>query len=200
MLKSFPFKVLKTKVSYRKLSSFTDEDLVEYYRFNQDLEIVTMLMDRYADAIAGMSINYLKNEQDTEDFIQELYLKLVNKLKYTNIRNFRSWLLVTIKNLLVDTGRKDQIRIKYLDKIVSEGVFEQTTTIVEEEPELDQLLNSLNILNENERKCLEEIYLREKSYKETMDTHNWSFNEIRGYRDRAIRKLRKYLNEEQKQH
>ena len=193
MLDKFPLRIIKQKSYASRLPHLSDEELVAYYKRSNDAEALSILLGRYTDVVAGMSINYLKNACDVDDFSQELYLKLSEKLKFSEIRNFRSWFLTTVKNFLIDTGRKDQTRLMHMEKLNSEssGLYEMAQEVA---PRIEEVCNSFDILNENEKKCIEELYLKDKSYKEAMNENGWTFNELRGIRDRAINKLRKHFS------
>ena len=179
------------------MNRLSDEELVSSYKKTEDAELVTFLLARYADVITGMSLNYLKNETDVEDFSQDLYIKLVQNLKNGEIRNFRSWFLTIIKNSLIDTTRKQQTRIMHMEILKSESsdLYELEK---EDSFKIEEVFNSMIVLNEKEKKCIEELYLNEKSYKEAMDDNGWSFNEVRGFRDRAIVKIRKHISKTRK--
>lgn len=181
---------LSTGSSLTKLS---DEELIKKYKTTLQPKIVAVLMDRYADNIAGISINYLKNEHDAEDLIQEFYLKLIEKLKYGNIKNFKGWLLFTLKNHLIDTKRRKDVRKKYI-KFILDKKEQVYIYPINENLDKEQLNMALNCLKDEERACIEKIYLMEMGYKEIMEENNWTFNQIRGYRDRAIKKLKTRLH------
>ena len=58
------------------------------------------------------------------------------------------------------------------------------------------LQTALESLPEHERLCIEAIYLEGLSYKEVMERHRWTFNKLRGTRERALKKLRNLLKQE----
>ena len=58
-----------------------------------------------------------------------------------------------------------------------------------------QIPELLQHLNSDESACLEAIYLKGHNYQEVMASHGWTFNQVRGYRDRGIRKLRQLLTD-----
>ncbi|HHG84462.1 MAG TPA: hypothetical protein ENJ82_06920, partial [Bacteroidetes bacterium] len=55
---------------------------------------------------------------------------------------------------------------------------------------------ALKSLKDEERLCIRMIYLEELSYQEVMAQTGYSFNQVRGYRDRAVRRLRTLLQDD----
>ncbi len=167
---------------------FSDKELIDMYQNRPDPKLVAELLHRYSGQIAGICLGHFKNDADIEDLAQEVFLKIVEKLKSQSIQNFKAWLYSLVRNMIIDQHRKNK---KVPD--ISE-IFEETDENVEkklmDESEKLRLSNTLKLLNEHERNCIDLIYLQEKSYHEVMQTTGLTFNQLRGLRDRAIRKLR----------
>ena len=94
----------------------------------------------------------------------------------------------------------DQLRKKqHYQKHRTQFGHEQPEGGGTEEPDelgMDQqhLRKALGQLLEHERLCIEAIFFEELSYKEIMKRHGWSFNQLRGTRERALKKLRDLLS------
>jgi RNA polymerase sigma factor (sigma-70 family) len=174
------------------LLPLSDNDLVEAYQRQEDPHVISILMERYASAIVGMSMKYLKDEEAVRDFSGDLFLKLRKKMRNAEIRNFKSWLLTMVSNQLNDLNRKTKVRQDYKIRVSSNG-----QEIVEEELDFEMdkahLANALLSLSEEERLVIQRIYYHGESYQEIMETQQWTFNQVRGKRDRAITKLRGLL-------
>ncbi|MEM7370507.1 MAG: sigma-70 family RNA polymerase sigma factor [Bacteroidota bacterium] len=170
----------------------TDSELVSYYQKTEDLQAISLLMDRYSDAIVGLSMRYLKNEDDVRDFANDMYMKLVDKLRDADVRNFRAWLLTTVNNRLNDLGRKIKVRKGYVNSFQGRG--EET---IEENLDFGMdhhlIASALDLLSEKEQRIIRDLYFKEKSYQDIMEEMDLSFNQVRGTRDRAIKKLKSSL-------
>ena len=184
---------LKAKERIIDLNDASDEYLIDLYKETGQKRYIKSLMKRYSGLIVSCTINFYRNDDDVIDFTQELFLKLCDKLMTQEINNFRGWLLTSIRNHHIDNVRKEQNKKKYLQYLTSR------------EPEYDESLllkfnyepvhQALNRLTEQERTCIKAVYFEDKNYDEIMQSENWTFNQVRGFRDRGIKKLRKLLNQ-----
>lgn len=168
---------------------FTDIELIEAFRSSGDLALVSQLMDRHREAITGMAYNYLKDREEVQDFAQELFIRLRDKLEKAEIRNPRSWLLTVVRNMLVDKFRSKATRKEVLtEQLVERGEWDGEGN--EKESMFKQLESEIEGLSEQEQFVIDRIYLKSESYAKISEETGMTFNQIRGYRDRAIAKLR----------
>lgn len=62
---------------------------------------------RQADTVYRVCYSFMKNRTDTEDMVQETFLKLLSTGKeFENQRHERAWLIVTASNLCKDNLKK----------------------------------------------------------------------------------------------
>ena len=62
---------------------------------------------RQVDTVYRVCYSFMKNKADTEDLVQETFLKLLSTGKtFENERHERAWLIVTASNLCKDSLRK----------------------------------------------------------------------------------------------
>ena len=62
---------------------------------------------RQVDTVYRVCYSFMKNRADTEDLVQETFLKLLSTGKiFENQRHERAWLIVTASNLCKDTLKK----------------------------------------------------------------------------------------------
>ena len=61
------------------------------------------------------------------------------------------------------------------------------------EEKLEQLQDALVRLSEEQKKCIELFYFKEKSYKEVSDLTGFSINEVKSYLQNGKRNLKGYL-------
>lgn len=63
--------------------------------------------NRQVDTVYRVCYSFMKNRADTEDMVQETFLRLLSaKKKFENDRHEKAWLIVTASNLCKDTLRK----------------------------------------------------------------------------------------------
>ena len=175
----------------RHLSRMSDKELVQYFRRQTDAQAIAILLSRHNGLIFGMAMKRLKDEAATEDFVGDIFLKVYDKLQKSEVSNFRSWLGSMVNNQLHDMGRKQKVR----------AMYEQGPKDESSDPEkhwqwaMDEtaLSDAIAELKDNEKIVIRGVYFEEKSYHEIGEEQGWSFNQIRGARERAIRKLRDKL-------
>jgi len=62
---------------------------------------------RQVDTVYRVCYSFMKNKADTEDMVQETFLRLVStKKRFENERHERAWLIVTASNLCKDSLKK----------------------------------------------------------------------------------------------
>ena len=62
---------------------------------------------RQADTVYRVCYSFMRNKADTEDLVQETFLKLLSTGKtFENERHERAWLIVTASNLCKDSLKK----------------------------------------------------------------------------------------------
>lgn len=189
MVKSL-FKKFKLRQGQEPLSEFTDEELVVQYQQKEDHRIVSELMQRYSKHIAAFAWQHLKDEADVEDFVQDVFIKLSEKLLRSEISRFKSWLYAFMKNHLADQRRRDQLFDAFAEGQQKKPEATESLAAVEKKIDHEHLLEALDGLNEKEQKCLKMLFFDEESYSEIMKATGLSFNQVRGIKDRSLKKLK----------
>lgn len=187
-------KLLNFRADPKKLS---DAALIKRYQKTSDQDLIVVLMERYVPQISGLAYRYFRDQDDIADFRSDLFEKLVRKLDQVDtaeIRQFDRWLCRLIKNTALDTLRKQQTYRGYtLDFAEAREANPESDRINLKVMDNPHLHTALKTLKEEEQLCIRMIYFEELSYQEVMGQTGFSFNQVRGYRDRAIRRLRSLL-------
>ncbi len=62
---------------------------------------------RHVDTVYRVCYSFMKNRADTEDMVQETFLRLLSaKKEFQNERHEKAWLIVTASNICKDTLKK----------------------------------------------------------------------------------------------
>jgi RNA polymerase sigma-70 factor, ECF subfamily len=88
------------------------------------------LYDAHAQALFAFLLNFTRNEADTRDLLQELFVKLAQRPELLNgVRDERAFLLHLAHNLAIDLVRRRGTREKNYDKLAAElnSVFAPAT-------------------------------------------------------------------------
>ena len=71
-----------------------------------DKEIIA-IYNRHVDTVYRICYSYMKNGPETEDMVQETFLRLITSRKtFDNLRHEKAWLIVTASNLCKDSLKK----------------------------------------------------------------------------------------------
>jgi len=93
--------------------AITDEELMALIQTG-DHQSFSVLYDRYS----GMTLNFFykmlwKDREKAEDFMQDLFMKIVNKpQQYDTSRPFKTWLFSVANNMCKNEYRKAEVRVK----------------------------------------------------------------------------------------
>lgn len=175
-----------------------DLGLILKYKETKDTAFVAELMDRYSSHIIAFGVNNLKNREDVKDFTNDIFLKLCDKLYKDNIANFKSWLYIFMKNMFYDQKRKQQLHLKYLKRQTPNTYYLLENQLLYD-IDKKHLYSALDRLADKEKRCVHLLYMEGKNYGEIMSETGWTFNQVRGIRDRATRKLKATISLELKE-
>ncbi|NCU05999.1 MAG: sigma-70 family RNA polymerase sigma factor, partial [Chitinophagaceae bacterium] len=89
-------------------TTLSDTELVELYRGNGDLTILSSLYQRYMDLVYGICLKYLKDAETAKDAVINIYEELISKLKQHEVSNFKSWLYTLSRNHCLMQLRKEK--------------------------------------------------------------------------------------------
>jgi RNA polymerase sigma-70 factor, ECF subfamily len=102
----------------QELSELSDRELVERFQAG-DKNVLTELLNRYQSRIYRLSYGILRNPQDAEEVIQEVFLRLFQKLdSFKGDSTFASWLYrVAINTTYMKLREKKGADLLYLDSV-----------------------------------------------------------------------------------
>jgi RNA polymerase sigma-70 factor (ECF subfamily) len=59
---------------------YTDQELLDRYRNDQDNKWLEVLLPRYTLLVFGLCMKYLKNEADAKDAVQQVCIKVIAEI------------------------------------------------------------------------------------------------------------------------
>lgn len=149
----------------------SDPELVELYRKEPDLEVLGVLYKRYMYLVYGVCMKYLKNRDDSQDAVMQIFETLVTDIPRFEIRNFKSWLYGVTRNHCLMKLRKDHAERNRHDQFSGE-IFMESTAVLHpiednEDSGLQERLKAcMEQLKEEQRQCVEMFYYHQRCYKE----------------------------------
>jgi len=152
-----------------------------------------MLFERYTHLVFGVCMKYLKNEENSKDAVMQIFEQLFDKLLLHQISNFPSWLHTVARNHCLMQLRKPQ---KEIDTENIPDIFVENPDDLHQTMEANELAvqNAVNLLDENQQRCIRLFYLEEKSYKEVQQITGFSYNEVKSFLQNGKRKLKIILS------
>jgi RNA polymerase sigma factor (sigma-70 family) len=176
----------------------TDAELVLRYKATRDPALVGTLFERYAHLALGVSFRYLRQREDAEDAVIEVYEHLLTALLKHEVTNFRSWLHSVVANhcRMVLRRRKGapasvEATDALLDAVLASAPLARDAEDTEEE--MDALQTALGRLGEGQRRCLELFYLEGHSYVEVARESGYALNEVKSHIQNGKRSLKALL-------
>jgi RNA polymerase sigma factor (sigma-70 family) len=185
------------KQDKQNIHDLTDHELILKYRQTSDPEIIAELFQRYTHLVYGVCLKYLDDKDEAKDAVMEIFEGLLEDILRHEIHNFKSWLhSVTRNHCLMKLRKTKPIRMdmEALDENNDEVFVEFPLDLhLEDELEehtLKEMGSAMVTLKEPQRRCLELVYLEDKSYAEVCEITGYSMNEVKSHVQNGKRNLK----------
>lgn len=184
----------------KKISHHTDIELLDKYRQDGNSAWLGELYNRYSHLVFGLCLKYLKDEETAKDAVLAIFEKLITDLRSREVATFQHWLYAVSKNhclmMLRNNGREAKRKVVYHHE-VSAHVLEENDILSHtqmRETGLLKLEAAISRLNEEQKECITLFYLKEKSYKEIVETTGYNIGEVKSHLQNGRRNLRLILD------
>jgi len=172
----------------------SDEELLNTYKISGDSRCAGLLLQRYTLLLLGVGMKYLKDKAQAQDAVQQVFLKALTHMLHEDIRNFKGWLYILMRNhcfqLLRDSSKwVDDSALAYVPQQDGESKEE----LMWQEYTLEQLSVALQELNTEQKITIELFYLHKQSYKQITDATGYSFEQVKSYIQNGKRNLKTIL-------
>ncbi len=171
----------------------SDQQLLENFYADHDGEWLGLLLPRYTLLLLGVCMKYLKDEEESKDCVQQIFLKVITELKKYRVDYFKSWLYMVAKNhcLMKIRDKQGKTPVELTERYMSAA---------EEKPDLPDLLQddhtlmlmseALKELSEEQQQCVTLFYLQKKSYQEISEMTGFTMMQVKSYIQNGKRNLR----------
>ena len=180
-----------------KYNQYSDLELIAEYKNTENKLFVGILYKRYSHLVLGLSLKYLKNEDEAKDAVMQIFEKLFADLLKHQIEFFKSWLYTYSKNFCLMIIRTRQSKLKKEIELENNAdLFMETESGLhlnkadEKEKQFVALENAIEELSEEQKKCVDLFYLKEKSYVEIAEMTGFTLNEVKSYIQNGKRNLK----------
>lgn len=187
---------------FRRKADFSDTDYLSEYRRTGNLTELGELYERHMDMVFAVCFRYLRDEDDAKDAVMQVFEQLIEELKTSEVRNFKSWLHSVTRNHCLM-----QLRAKRV-VVGDEGLFEHEayeTFVVQTsetdatlETQLSDLGDCLQTLAVEQRKSVELFYFQQLCYQQIAEQTGFALTKVKSYLQNGKRNLK--LCMEGKQH
>ncbi len=178
--------------------TLSDADLLKRFYADGNNEWLGILMQRYTMLLLGVSMKYLKNEEEAKDAVQQVFLKAINELHKYKVEYFKSWIYMIAKNhclmQLRDKGRFNA-EINERTMAVADGPEEKNIHL-EKDRALTSMAAALLQLNKEQQLCVTLFYLEKKSYQEIAGISGFSMMQVKSHIQNGKRNLKLIMERE----
>lgn len=185
--------------NYLKKSPYqeTDQQTVQLFSdFKKgDVNAFSKLYDLHVNMLYNYGYRLTTDMELLKDCIQDVFIKIYNKrTELDAVLNFKSYLLISLKNKLCDESRKrihlSDVAVEELDTVSDENV-ENDYIAVEKENLNNAFVNRiLDQLSPRQRKAIVLYYIEEKKYEDICTIMDMNYQSVRNLIHRGITKLR----------
>jgi len=181
-------------------NTLSDNELILLYKENSDKEIIGNLYKKYTRFVFLVSLKYLKDKDESEDAVMQIFEKLFIDLKNHKIDNFKAWLHTVTRNHCLMKLRKNQSTLKKTQeyKIDSENSMESEDYLhlnekTDDEIKFKNVREAIDGLNNEQQKCIQLFYIESKSYNEVADITGYTLKNVKSYIQNGKRNLKNSL-------
>lgn len=176
--------------SHSTYKDLSDEDLLRKYQLSRDNAWLGILLPRYTLLLLGVAMKYLKDKDEAQDAVQQIFLKAMTHLPAEPVQNFKGWLYILMRNHCLQNLRDKNLPLPEdtVQKLKAEP--DALAEIQWKEQNLEQLSEAMQDLNEQQRSAVEFFYIQQLSYQQIMERTGWSFMQVKSHIQNGKRNLK----------
>lgn len=185
-----------------KYQHITDQELLEQFYADHNNEWLGILLQRYTLLLLGVSMKYLKNEEEAKDSVQQIFLKVIQELQKYKVEYFKSWLYMVAKNhcLMKLRDRQGKATTEINERLAAKPEEEtDRQKLLQTDHTLDLMEWALKELNPEQQQCVTLFYLQKKSYQEISNTTGYNMLQVKSYIQNGKRNLKILIEQKQQE-
>ena len=184
----------------------TDQELVLLYRQSADMKILGDLYQRYMELVYGVCLKYLKEPEQAQDAVMQIFEELVSKLKKHEVENFRGWLHQVAKNhCLMQLRTPKNLKTVEISPLLMQneedvhlnGVMSDRSPSEEKEENFNKLEKCIDSLSDEQKMMIKLFYLEGKCYNEIVGITGRDWNHVRSAIQNGRRNLKLCMEKEE---
>ncbi len=149
----------------------SDNILIERFRKENDLEVLGQLYHKYMHLVYGVCLKYLKNREESQDAVMQIFEILIKEVPKHDINVFKNWLYGVSKNYCLMKLRK-QTSEKAKQHAYADHFFMENAPnvhLLDKEVPVDltkALKTCIDKLKETQKQSVALFYFEHKCYRE----------------------------------
>lgn len=175
----------------------SDYDLVENLRHG-DIDAFDQVFKKYGDRLFGFALGYLKSKEETEELVQNVFLKIwENRKNLKKESSLKSYLFTIAYHEMCQLFRKKQVHERFLNERISSADYTiNPDEQLEYKATLEQVNKLIEKLPEKQRVIFEKSRNEGKSTKEIAEEMNLAPGTVDNQISATLKFLRKHLSED----
>ena len=174
----------------------SDNHLVELLQ-KGNVAAFDSLFEVYSPKLYGFALKYFKNETDTEELVQEVFVKVwENRQSLKSELSFKSYLFTIALNQIRKHFNKKATSLRYLESLQNDPEFSDQVMTDDYETTLRQIYQIIEQMPPRRREIFMKSKLEGKSSKEIAAELNISAGTVDNQVSEALRYIRSRLNTE----
>lgn len=179
----------------------SDAQLISEFSSTGDLEILGELYSGYLHLVYGVCLKYLKNREESQDAVMQIFEKLITDIPKQDIDNFRNWLHVVTRNFCLMKLRADKSQeLKLREWSSDPGNFMENGSdlhpIDRDDIKTDEALaDCIEKLKDEQKECIRQFYYENRSYSEIASNLGFDEKKVKSYLQNGKRNLKLCLEE-----
>lgn len=170
-----------------------ESKLIDAFQSTGDLSVLGRLYKPYLNLVYGVCLKYLKQREDAQDAVNNIFEELIVKLPKQEVLNFKSWLYVVTKNHCLMLLRKNKSRGH--SEELSEPIMESQEILhpkdkIDLEENLVKLETCIAKLKAEQKVCIELFYLKKMCYEEIVIQTKYELKKVKSYIQNGKRNLK----------
>ncbi|RLQ93761.1 RNA polymerase sigma factor [Falsibacillus albus] len=177
-----------------------DQSLIEQVLKGND-HAFRIIIERYRQDLFRSIYAILRNQKDSEDALQEVFIKIYTSLPRYENQGFKTWITRIAVNHAIDMKRKQQRRRENLNEDIEQTISDDLqlesleANILKKEKVL-LLRRKLDDLPDNYRDVIYGFYIEEKTYQQLASEQHQQVKTIETKLYRARQWMKKHWKED----
>lgn len=174
-------------------TSETDETLLQLYQNSGKTDYLGRLYDRYIPLVYGLCLKYLRNEDDAQDAVMQLFEELVPKVMKHEIKTFRTWLYTVSKNHCMQLLRNKEhhLHVEFQsDFMESVDILNLLDEEEDDRERIQALQHCMEKLPEQQRVTITHFFNDGLSYADIVSITGYPLTKVKSYIQNGKRNLK----------